>query len=96
MSWNRVKIHFNFSVIIDGDFDQWKGKSTTSISDAVENWVMESGQPLKLVCEEEYELMDVNYCGGLNQFAVYSEDIDSVEDLTHELAEEFWKLWEAS
>jgi|TARA_R110000744_G_scaffold364300_1_gene472806 hypothetical protein len=85
---NRVKVHFNLSVIIDGDFDQWKEKSSSSISDAVEDWVMDSEQPLKLICDEEFELRDVNYCGGLNQFAVYSEDIDSVEDLTHELAEE--------
>ena len=88
---SRVKVHLNLSVIIEGNFEEWKERDSDSISDTVEEWVMNSDPPaLKLVCEDNFKLT----CGeetslgyGTDEFTVYGEDITSIEVLTDEIEE---------
>ncbi len=85
---NRVKVNLNLSVIIEGDFIDWKENDSDSTSDAVEDWIMNSDPPaLKLVCEDNFKLScgnDMSSGYGLDEFTVYAEDITSIEDLTEE------------
>ena len=88
---SKVKVNLNLSVIVEGDFKDWEVNDSDSISDAVEEWVMNSDPPaLKLVCEDNFKLT----CGegsslgyGTDEFTIYGEDITSIKDLTDELEE---------
>ena len=76
---NRVKVHLNLAVIIEGNFSEWRRGCTSTVPEGVEDWIMDSDPPaLQVVCEDNFEIE-----GGV----IYAEDVTSIEDLTDESEE---------
>jgi hypothetical protein len=81
---NKVKVRIGLEVIIEGDLKDWTDEGRLCIESAVEEWVANSDPPaLQLVCDENFTLSHDDFGSGV----LFSEDIHSVEDLTHELEE---------
>jgi|TARA_R110002096_G_scaffold162168_1_gene329277 hypothetical protein len=82
---NKVKVRIGLEVIIEGDFKDWTDEGHLCIESAVEDWVANSDPPaLRLVCDDDFTLSHNDFESG----TLFSEDIHSVEDLTHELEKE--------